>query len=129
VEGIAGLLLGRHPGAFNIAAPDLMTGRECAELIGTPIRRMPLRAYRALARAVWKARLSEAPPGEIEFSLYPWIVSTEKLERTTGWSPAHTSRETFEITMRAHDKVPPEEPPAAPVSGNGLPAETPTGVA
>jgi hypothetical protein len=31
--------------------------------------------------------------------------------------------------MRAHDKLPPEGPPAAPVSGNGLPAETPTGVA
>jgi UDP-glucose 4-epimerase len=129
VEGIAGLLLGRHAGAFNIAAPDPVTGRECAELIGTPIRKMPLRAYRALARAMWRARLSEAPPGEIEFSLYPWIVSTEKLERRTGWSPAHTSRETFEITMRAHGKLPPQEPPAAPVSGNGLPAEAPTSVA
>jgi UDP-glucose 4-epimerase len=129
VEAITALLLGRHPGAFNIAGGGTMTYRECAELLGTPIRRMPLRAYRGLARAIWGARLSEAPPGEIEFGLYPWIVSTEKLERTTGWRPAHTGRETFEITMRAHGKLPPEEPPAAPVSGNGRPAETPTGVA
>jgi hypothetical protein len=73
---------------------------------------MPLRAYRGLARVMWRARLSEAPPGQIEFALHPWIVSTGKLKQTTGWSPRHTSRETFEITMRAHGKLPPAEAPA-----------------
>ena len=58
---------------------------------------------------MWAAALSEAPPGQIEFALYPWIVSNEKLKRTTGWTPAHTSRETFEITMRAHGKLPADE--------------------
>jgi UDP-glucose 4-epimerase len=107
VEAITALLLGRHAGPFNVAGDGLMTLRECAEVVGTPIRRIPLRAYRGLARAMWRARLSEAPPGQIEFALYPWIVSNDKLKRTTGWSPKHTSRETFEITMRAHGKLPP----------------------
>ena len=107
VEAVTALLLGRHAGAFNVAGAGEMTGRECAELIGSPIRRMPLRAFRGLARALWGARLSEAPPGQIDFALHPWIVSSEKLERTTGWRPRHTSRETFEITMRAHGKLPP----------------------
>jgi UDP-glucose 4-epimerase len=129
VEAITGLLLGRHAGAFNIAGEGTMTLRECSELLGTPIRKMPLRAYRGLARAMWGARLSEAPPGQIEFGLYPWIVSTDKLETATGWTPKHTSRETFEITMRAHGKLPPEQAPATTVSGNGLPAEAPTSVA
>ena len=62
VEGITALLLGRHAGAFNVAGDGLMTGRECAELIGTPIRRMPLRLYRALGRVMWKLRQSETPP-------------------------------------------------------------------
>jgi hypothetical protein len=35
------------------------------------------------------------------------VVSNERLKRTTGWSPRHTSRETFEITMRTHGKLPP----------------------
>ena len=56
---------------------------------------------------MWAARLSEAPPGQIEFALHPWMVSSEKLKQTTGWSPRHTSRETFEITMRTHGKLPP----------------------
>jgi UDP-glucose 4-epimerase len=111
VEALAALLLGRHAGAFNVAGDGLMTYRECAELIGSPVRKMPLRAFRALARAMWAARLSEAPPGQIEFSLHPWIVSTEKLKKTTGWNPKHTGRETFEITMRTHGKLPPAEAP------------------
>jgi UDP-glucose 4-epimerase len=129
VEAVTGLLLGRHAGAFNVAGTGEMTTRECAELIGSPIRKMPLRAYRGLARAMWAARLSEAPPGQIDFGLYPWIVSTEKLERTTGWRPAHSSRETFEITMRAHGKVPPDGPPASSAAGNGVPSEASSAVA
>ena len=112
VEAVTALLVGRHAGAFNVAGDGLMTLRQCAELIGSPIRRLPLAAYRALARAMWTARLSESPPGQIEFALYPWIVSNEKLKRETGWRPRHTSRETFEITMRAHGKLPPEGAPA-----------------
>ena len=128
VEAVTALLLGRHAGAFNVAGGGDMATRECAEIIGSPIRKMPLRAYRALARTMWAAHLSEAPPGQIAFGIYPWIVSTEKLERTTGWRPAHTSRETFEITMRAHGKLPPAEAPVASATANGAPAATPTGV-
>jgi UDP-glucose 4-epimerase len=112
VEAMSALLLGRHAGAFNVAGDGLMTLRECAEIVELPIRKMPLRAYRALARAMWAARLSEAPPGQIEFALHPWVVSNEKLKQTTGWSPRHTSRETFEITMRTHGKLPPAGVPA-----------------
>jgi UDP-glucose 4-epimerase len=121
VEAMSALLLGRHAGAFNVAGDGVMTLRESYEAIGTPIRRMPLRAYRGLARALWAARVSEAPPGQIEFALYPWVVSNEKLKRTAGWSARHPSRQTFEITMRTHGKLPPAgapagEPAAAPAS-------------
>ncbi len=119
VEGITGLLLGRHAGAFNVAGDGLMTNRECADLIGVPVRRMPLRAYRALARVMWKLRQSEVPPGGIEFALHSWLLSNEKLKRTTGWTPKHSSRDTFEITMRAHGKLPPVETP-----GTEFPAAT-----
>jgi UDP-glucose 4-epimerase len=112
VEALTELLVGGHGGAFNVAGDGLMTSRECAEMIGSPIRRMPVRAYRRLARTLWNIRLSEAPPGSVDFALYPWIVSNEKLKRETGWSPRYTTRETFEITMRAHGKLPPDGTPA-----------------
>jgi hypothetical protein len=49
----------------------------------------------------------------VDFAIHPWIVSNEKLKRTLGWTPAHSSRETFEITMRTHGKMPPAEPAEA----------------
>jgi UDP-glucose 4-epimerase len=113
VEGITALLLGRHAGAYNVAGDGLMTNRECAELIGTPIRKMPLRVYRGLARVMWKLRQAEAPPGAVDFALHSWLLSNEKLKRTTGWQPKYTSRETFEITMRAHGKLGPATPAEA----------------
>jgi UDP-glucose 4-epimerase len=114
VEAISQLLLGRHGGAFNVCGDGLMTMRECAATIGSPVRKLPLRAYRALARTMWRLHASEAPPGQIEFGLHPWLVSADKLKRTTGWKPRHTTRETFEITMRAHGKLPPDPAPASP---------------
>jgi len=119
VEAITALLLGRHAGAYNVAADGLMTNRECAELTGTPIRKMPLKVYRGLARAMWKLRQAEAPPGAIEFALHSWILSNEKLKQATGWRPRYSSRETFEITMQAHGKMPP-----APSEGTEFPAAT-----
>ena len=113
VEAISRLLLGRHAGQFNLAPEGLMTRRECADTLGIPVRKLPLWLYRALAGLFWRLRLSEAPSGGIDFELYPWIVSNEKLKKTLGWTPRHTSRETFEIAMRAQGKLPPAEPPAS----------------
>ena len=105
VEAISRLLDGKHAGAYNVAGDGLMTYRECAELIDLPVRKIPVKALRALARASWKVRLAEAPPGQIEFGLYPWIVSNEKLKTTLGWGPEHDTRTTFEVAMRQHGKL------------------------
>jgi UDP-glucose 4-epimerase len=129
VEAISRLLLGRHAGQFNLSPEGLMTLRECAAVLGTTVRKMPLWAYRSLAKVAWRLRLSEAPPGQIDFALYPWIVSNEKLKATLDWTPRYTSRETFEITMRAKDLLPPEEPVVAAASTNGAAAETTSSVA
>ena len=123
VEAITHLLHGRHGGAFNVAGDGLMTLRECAELAGMPIVRMPLRAYRGLARLLWKTPLGESPPGQVEFAIHPWVVANEKL-KATGWKPRHTSREVFELTMRTHGKLGSPTPPALPSrGGNGVAAE------
>lgn len=123
VGAISGLLLGRHGGRYNLSPEGLMTLRECAEVLGTPIRKLPVWAYRLLGRLFWRLRLSEAPPGQIDFALYPWIVSNEKLKQTLGWTPRFTSRETFELTMRAQGKLPPLEQPPAGVTASGEVAE------
>jgi UDP-glucose 4-epimerase len=129
VEAISRLLLGRHAGQFNVSPEGLMTLRECAEVLGTTVRKLPLWLYRGLAKVLWRLRRSEAPPGQIDFALYPWIVSNEKLKRTLDWTPRYSSRETFEITMRAQGLLPPAEAVVADASTNGAATETTSSVA
>jgi UDP-glucose 4-epimerase len=113
VSALMVLLEGRHGGAFNVAGDGVLGVAECASLIGLARRRVPLGVMRRFASAMWRLRLSEAPPGSLAFALYPWIVSNEKLKRETSWRPRFSSRETFEITMRAHGKLPADGPVAA----------------
>jgi UDP-glucose 4-epimerase len=101
-----------------------MTRRECAELLDTRVIKMPLWLYRSLAKLSWHLRQSEAPAGGIDFELYSWILSNEKVKKTLDWTPRYSSRETFLIAMRAKGKLPPEEsaPPPAPAA-KAAPAE------
>ena len=109
VDAISRLLLGRHAGQFNLAADGLMTRRECAELLDTRVVRLPVWLYRTLAKLSWHLRQSEAPAGGIDFELYSWILSNEKVKKTLDWTPRYSSRETFLIAMRAQGKLPPED--------------------
>jgi UDP-glucose 4-epimerase len=112
VEALSVLLADRVPGAFNVAGDGVMATAECAELLGIPRRRIPLRVMWRLASVMWKLRQSETPPGNLHFVINPWLVSNEKLKRETGWRPRYSSRETFEITMRAHGRLDAVDAPA-----------------
>src|SRR3954454_22123836 len=105
VSAVLALLDGRLSGAFNVAGDGVMSTDECASIVGLSRRRVPLRAYRRFASLMWRLRASEAPPGSLDFAVYPWIVSAQKLKDEAGWVPRFSSRETFEITMRAHGKL------------------------
>jgi UDP-glucose 4-epimerase len=113
VSAVLALLDGRFGGAFNVAGEGVMPVEECASIVGLPRRRVPLRAYRRFASLMWLVRASEAPPGSLDFAVYPWIVSNAKLKEVAGWEPRYSSRETFEITMRAHGKLADAGPEAA----------------
>jgi UDP-glucose 4-epimerase len=103
VEAISRLLLEKRAGIFNLTADGTIKLSEAARLAGLKTRRMPTRVYRRIAKAAWALHLPnvEAPPGQIDFLLYPWIASNEKVKAELGWTPRYTSRETFVDTMRA----------------------------
>ena len=119
VDAMSRLLSERRGGIFNLTADGTVKMSEAAAIAGKKVRKMPLKLYRRMAAASWKLRLRnvEAPPGQIEFVLHPWIASNEKLKSELGWAPRYTSRETFEITMRAKGLAPPapHDSDAAPV--------------
>jgi UDP-glucose 4-epimerase len=106
VGALTELLDGRHAGPFNVTPDDWMTVAECADRIGMRRVRVPFRPYRALAQAMWRVRQSETPAGNLHFVRYPWVASNERLKEALDWSPRHSSRETFEVTMRARGVLP-----------------------
>ena len=125
VDAISRLVSERRGGIFNLTADGTIKLSEAARIAGLKTRKMPLKVYRRIAKAAWRLRLPnvEAPPGQIEFLLHPWIASNEKIKAELDWTPRYTSRETFEETMRAkgigsaapaaeHATVPTPAPPA-----------------
>ena len=122
VDAMVGLLDGGHAGAFNVTGDGLMTMRETAEVLGAKVRRMPLRLGKAISRATWRLGASETPPGQLEFAMNPWVCSNEKVKETLGWQPRYTSRETFEITMRARGALESDAEPSGIVPEVGAPA-------
>jgi UDP-glucose 4-epimerase len=122
VDAIVGLMDGGHAGAFNVTGDGLMTMRETYDVIGAKIRKMPLRLAKAIGRTTWRLGASETPPGQLEFAMNPWVCSNEKVKDTLGWTPRYTSRETFEITMRARGVLQDAAEPSGVVPEVGAPA-------
>jgi UDP-glucose 4-epimerase len=104
-DALIRLLEGRHAGVFNVAADGYISVVEAADLLGLKPRRVPYRLMKRIAAALWRARISEAPAGQLEFVIHPWVASNEKVKQATGWTPRWTSREVFELTMKAKGKL------------------------
>ena len=104
-EALIRLLDGRHRGAYNVAADGYITVAEAGDMIGLRPWRVPYRLYKRLAAALWDTYVTDAPPGQLEFIIHPWVASNQKLKDATGWTPRYTSRETFALTMRAKGRL------------------------
>jgi UDP-glucose 4-epimerase len=103
IDALTRLLVDRRAGIFNLTGNGTLNLSQAAAIIGLKTRRMPFGLYRRIASAMWRMRIprAEAPPGQLDFSRYPWIASNEKIKRELDWNPRYTSRETFEIAIRA----------------------------
>ena len=128
VEAVSGLLLGRHAGAVQPGgrrADDAARVRRAARARRSARCRCGL--YRALAkRAVAAAPVRGAARPDRLRALPVDRVEREDQARRSAGPRSTRRRETFEITMRAHGKLPPAEPPA-PVAATQVPlSETPT---
>ena len=118
VEALIGLLDAKAEGAFNIGGDGTMRWTEAAEMVGLKVRDMSMRTVMRIYGAAWKlhAPRVEAPPGNLHFIRYPWIVSNEKLKAEIGWQPSADTRQVFVETMYSQGLVatPPAPAPAPP---------------
>lgn len=89
-----------EPGAYNIAADDVITCVDIARELGLRAVRVPGGPVAAAARAV--AKLPFLPPGAqwVEAMSHPAIMDTTKAKTQLGWSPRHTAIESLRSTFR-----------------------------
>ncbi|GAC1531083.1 MAG: NAD-dependent epimerase/dehydratase family protein [Marmoricola sp.] len=88
------------PGAYNIAADDVVTGLDVARALGLRAVRVPGGPVAALARAA--AKLPYLPSGAqwVEAMSHPAIMDTTKAKTQLGWRPRHTAIESLRSTFR-----------------------------
>ena len=92
------------PGAYNIAADDVITGVDIARELGLRPVGFPGGPVAAAARAV--AKLPFLPSGAqwVEAISHPMIMDTTKARIELGWAPRYTAVESLRATIgRADD--------------------------
>jgi nucleoside-diphosphate-sugar epimerase len=88
-------------GVFNVCADGWLEPAEVASITGKRPIELPEHIAFSLAERLWKAGISESPPGELHYLMHPWVMSNDRL-RSVGWRPKHTNRETLEEALAAH---------------------------
>ena len=102
-EIICMLLAKRIQGIFNIGAAGTLTFPEMADMLGHRKLFVPFKLMYYLNAVAWALRLrslSESPSSGLNGVRYPWIVSSEKLIRETGYVYKYSSREAFADWVR-----------------------------
>jgi len=89
------------PGAYNIAADDVLTGADVARELGLLPVAVPRAPVQVAARML--AALPFAPPalGWAEAISWPAIMDTGKAKRELGWSPRHSGLDALRETIAA----------------------------
>jgi len=88
------------PGAYNIAADDVVTGVDIARELGLRAVRVPGRPVAAAARAVSNLPFLPSSAQWIEAISHPAIMDTTKARTRLGWTPRHSAIESLRATVR-----------------------------
>ena len=88
------------PGAYNIAADDVLTAVEVVRELGLRPVPIPGAIVQTAARAV--AALPIIPPvlEWVEAATHPAVMDTSKAKRELDWAPRHSAREAIRETVR-----------------------------
>ena len=89
-----------HGGIYNIAGPGTLRWGEVVRMARKRMVRLPGWVVSALTDLAWTLRLqSDAPSAGLDYVRWPWVVSTDKLQRELGFEFRYTSREAMEAWL------------------------------
>ena len=88
-------------GAYNVCPDDEISFEEILEIAGKKTIELPQSVMFSLAKLGWNAGLLEAPPGEINYLMYPAIMSNRKIVEA-GFQFKHSSRDALADALDAN---------------------------
>lgn len=104
VDALERALSGGAGGLYNVAGSGTVRWRRMVRLFGNRSMPVPGPLLQALTGLTWSLRLqSRSPASGVNFVRYPWLVSTDRIQRELGWTPAHTSEQAL---MAAREPAP-----------------------
>lgn len=88
------ILTGRHTGAFNVAATDVLRGPEVASVVsrGRYVE-VPVGAVRAAVTVGWSLRAVAVSPGWVDLADAVPLLDTDRVRGELGWEPRWTAVE------------------------------------
>jgi nucleoside-diphosphate-sugar epimerase len=100
-QALLGCVLGQGPpGAYNIAADEVLTGAEVMRELGLAPVPLPSRVVYATARVAAALPKRGLPPAVdwVEALSHPAIMDTTKAKEQLGWRPKYSAREALRDT-------------------------------
>ncbi|MCB9411860.1 MAG: SDR family oxidoreductase [Actinobacteria bacterium] len=94
-----------RPGTFNIAADGVLLLSQAARRAGRPLAPIPLPLVGLVGAAVRRAGLADFSPEQVRFLTYGRGVDTTRMREVFGFSPAHTTAETFDEFVRSREST------------------------
>lgn len=95
------IVVGRYPGTFNVAAPEVLSGQQVADAIGTTLVEVdPTQARRALS-AAWRLHASPLSPDWLDLVRGVPALDASHARSTLRWVPTHDTARTLREVVEA----------------------------
>jgi nucleoside-diphosphate-sugar epimerase len=93
-EAFRAAIVGRHPGPFNVAADDLLTGQALADaLAGGRLVELPPELARGVMATAWRLRLAAIGAGWFDMGMHGPVLDSSRARAVLRWRPTRTARE------------------------------------
>ncbi|MFF2833812.1 NAD-dependent epimerase/dehydratase family protein [Cellulosimicrobium cellulans] len=115
-EAYARIVVGRHPGPFNVAHPTVLTPQDVADVVADgSLRTVPYGTARTAVAAAWRARLVPVGEGWLDMAMRVPVLDTSLAGELLRWHPAHGAKDTLaELVDGIRDGAGTSTPPLLP---------------
>ncbi|OLT50230.1 NAD-dependent epimerase/dehydratase family protein [Cellulosimicrobium sp. CUA-896] len=107
------IVVGRHPGPFNVAHPTVLTAQDVADVVADgSLRTVPYGTARAAVAAGWRARLVPVGEGWLDMAMRVPVLDTDMARTLLRWAPVHDAKDTLaELVQGIRDGAGTASPP------------------